>query len=131
MSRTLMSLVAAASLLIAAAPSAAAQADPSSVLQQLIAAFNRNDEAAILNLFTDDAVILGGPCGGAAPGNLCVGKPMLGEETRGGGPVQVQLTGTPRVSGEAGTVVPPRVENRFDPPPQAVSAGVNRQVEVG
>src|SRR5215210_2497572 len=86
MTRTLMSLLATVSFLVALAPTASAQADPISVLQQLLAAFNRNNEAAILSLFTDDAVVIGGPCGGA-PGNLCVGKTMLQESIRSGGPV--------------------------------------------
>ena len=129
MNRSLICVLAAASMLIAAAPSALAQGDPTSVLQQLITAFNRNDEAAVLALFTDDAVIIGGPCGGA-PGGLCVGKTMLQEAVHSGGSVQLQLSGTPQVIGE-GNVVTFRTEERFELPPQAVTAGVTRMVEVG
>ena len=123
--------LAALSIFVAAVPSVSAQADPTSVLQQLLAAFNRNDQAAILNLFTDDAVIIGGPCGGGAGGE-CVGKAMLQDAIRTGGPVQVQLTAdAPLVSGAGGNVATFRVQERFELPPQAVSAGVTRQVEVG
>jgi hypothetical protein len=122
------SLVAAVALALATTPSGAAQADPVTVLQQVNAAFNRNDQQAALAGFTDDTIVIGGPCGGA-PAGRCVGKQMLEQSVHAGGPVQVTML-DPQVIGD-GNVVTFRFEERFGWPPQATAMGVERFIEIG
>jgi hypothetical protein len=122
------SLGAAAALGVATAASGSAQADPVAVLQQVNAAFNRDDQPAALAGFADDAIVIGGPCGGA-PAGRCVGKQMLEQAVHAGGPVQVTMR-DPQVTGD-GNVVTFGFEERFGWPPQASAMGVERFIETG
>ena len=130
--RFLFAGVAVSTLLAASGAPAAAQTaqDPISVLEQFIASVNRNDPAQIqASFFTDDAIFIGGPCGDL-PSNTCVGKAQIQQEIASGGAVQVTLNPAPTLTGE-GNVVQLRTEERFDLPPQATSAGIQRYVETG
>lgn len=128
MKRALVSLFAATALLVGAvAPIAAqAQTDPAAVVQQLLTAVNRNDLAAQVALFTDDAILIGGPCREHA----CVGKSAIQRAftPEDGGGVQVRFAETPQVAGD---VVRFRLEERFPLPPGFQAPGVERLVEVG
>jgi hypothetical protein len=95
------------------------------VLQQLIVAVNRNDVDAMAALVTDDVVFIGGPCGGA-PGGVCVGKEQF-RQAAAEGPAQVTVSDVQ----VAGDTVRFRTEERFDLPPEAAAAGIQRFVEVG
>jgi len=114
-------------MFVAASP-ALAQTDPASVLQQLAGAFNRNDQTAAIAAFTDDAIVIGGPCGEES-GGTCFGKAQLEQAIRGSEPVQVTISDV-QVVGEGNTATF-RTEERFSFPPQAVAAGVHRFVELG
>jgi SnoaL-like domain len=122
------SMLAVVALLMIMVPSASAQTDPVSVLEEVNGAFNRGDASAALAGFTDDVIVIGGPCGGA-PGGKCVGKEMLREAIQAGGPAEVKLL-DPLVLGDR-DLVTFRFEERFGWPPQATAAGVQRFVEVG
>ena len=120
-------------LLSASAPIAGAQSvtppDPTPVLQQLVAGFNRNDRPAILSMFTDGAVVIGGPCGGA-PGGECVGRSQIAQTLDADtDPVNVTLTDL-HVGGD-GNVVTFRTHEVFELPAEAHAAGIQRMVETG
>lgn len=128
MKQSLLSLVGAAALLIAAVPAASAQADPLPVIQQLIAAVNGQDSAAVLAAFTDDAIVISGPCGDE-PSGLCVGKAQLKKALQTSDPARIALAGVPEVIGE-GNIVTFRLQEHFPIPPQAVAAGVRRNQDM-
>ena len=130
--RPLLAVAAGLALLAGSAIPAAAQTppDPVSVLQNLIASVDRNDPAPVqASYFAEDAVVLAGPCHDQ-PDQTCVGRAQIEQAIRTGGPVQVTLNPAPTLTGE-GNVVQFRVEERFDLPPQATAAGIQRYVEVG
>lgn len=109
---------------------AQSQSDPVAVVQRLVAAVNRNDVSAQLNTFTDDAVVIGGPCSGGPPANgLCVGQAQIRAALQDGGGVSVSLSNI-QVVGE-GNVVTFRAMEAFNLPPQVSAMGLHRQVEVG
>lgn len=95
------------------------------LLQQFADAFSRNDPEAAVAMVTDDVIFIAGPCG-EAPGGMCVGKDQFRMATEQGG-AQVSVTITELV----GDTVRFRTEERFDFPPEARAAGVERFVEVG
>src|SRR5690348_13669556 len=75
---------------VGAVTTAAAQTDPAAVLQQLVAAVNRNDVDAQVALVTDDVIFIGGPCG-EMPGGICVGKDQFRMASSSPDPVNVTL----------------------------------------
>ena len=104
--------------------------DPVTVLERFAASVSRNDPAAQqAAFFTDDAIFIGGPCGDL-PGNTCLGKAQIQQALSTGGPVTVTLNPAPTVTGQ-GNVVQLRTEERFELPPEAAAAGVQRYVETG
>lgn len=123
MTRPFFSVLAAAVLLAVTAMPTAAQTGPTAVLEQLLAAVNRNDVAAQVAMFTDDAIIIGGPCGSAP----CVGKSAIAA-TLEEGPVQIRFAAPPQVEGN---VVRFRLEERFPLPPEVQATGIQRNIENG
>lgn len=118
-------LALAAALVMVLSFPASAQTDPGLVLQQLVDAVNRDDVATQVALVSDDVIFIGGPCG-EAPGGVCVGKDQFRMAVEEGG-ARVTITSM-EVSGN---IVRFRVEERFDFPPEAAAAGVERFVELG
>lgn len=94
-----------------------------------MAAVDKNDQAAMLDSFTDDAIVIGGPCG-SSNSDMCVGKAQIQQALRTSSGVQVAFAEAPQVSGE-GNIVTFRTLEVFDLPPQATAAGLKRYVERG
>lgn len=109
--------------------SAQTQSEPIALLQQLAAAFTRDDRAAAIALFSDQAIVIGGPCVGPPAGGECVGRAQIERVIYAGDPVQVNFTNL-QVVGDGNTVTL-RAEEHFPLPPQAVAAGVSRMREIG
>jgi ketosteroid isomerase-like protein len=102
-------------------PMAAQQPDPAAVLQRLSEAISNGDLAAAMELFTDDAVFLGGPtCFPTA----CLGRAAIEREmtTEIAGHTQVMTTSL----GSDGNLVTGRSEIRED---ATHAAGVERITE--
>jgi hypothetical protein len=130
-----LSIAIALVALLSAVPASAQTAqttplDPAASLQRLVDAFSRGDETAIMSMFTDDAIVLNGPCGDQ-PGQACVGKAQLQQAVHNGGTVNVSLVDPPVVSGEGGNVVTFRTREVFDLPPQARAEGIQAYMERG
>jgi ketosteroid isomerase-like protein len=126
-------LVLGLTLLGASAPAVGAQttspSQPVAVVQQLADAFNRNDHAAAIGLFTPGAIVVGGPCGDTQGGE-CVGQSQIAETVNSNNdPIHVTLTDV-NVVGD-GNVVTFKTNEAFEFPPQATAAGIDRMVETG
>jgi hypothetical protein len=122
----------AAILAVFATEPAAAQSssgDPSAVIQQLVAAFSRGDRPAAIAIFSDNAIVIGGPCGGPPANGECIGRAMIDQAVRSGDPVHVSVYDV-QVVGDGNTVTFRTLE-QFQLPPQAAAAGVHRMVELG
>jgi hypothetical protein len=119
-------ILAAALFAIASAAPASAQSEPRDVFEQLLAAANRDDAAAAAALFTEQAVLVGGPCNGM-PNQTCRGRAMI-RQAFDENPARVTLRGAPEFSA---TGVQFALEERFELPPPLVEQGVDRYIEVG
>ena len=117
----------AVALALAAPAAAQSNQDPVNTLQLFAQSVNRNDPAAVqANFFTDDAVVVGGPCGNT-PEGACIGKPAILNSIQTGGAVNVSV----EVLSVSDNVLRIRVQERFDLPQEAIAAGVQRYVETG
>src|SRR5579872_6599635 len=133
MIRRALPLVLALGLVGMTAPAVAADTTPTPpaerVLQQLADAFSRNDHAAAIGMFTDGAIVVGGPCGGAGGGE-CVGRSQIAQSVNAShDPLSVSLVDM-NVSGD-GNVVTFKTNEVFPFGPEASAAGVQRMVESG
>jgi hypothetical protein len=131
----LVSLASALAALVTIVPASAqtvqtSPPDPTATLQRLLEAFSRGDEATIMSLFTDDAIMINGPCGDE-PGQTCVGKAQLQQAVHDSGKVSVSLAEPAVVSGADGNVLTFRTREVFDLPPEARAAGIQAYVERG
>jgi ketosteroid isomerase-like protein len=128
--RSLIATAVAAVAVMSSQPAAAqSQSDPAAVMQQVAAAFSRDDRTAAIAMFTDNAIVVGGPCGGAPANGECIGRAMLEQAIRNSDPVHVSLNDL-QVVGDGNTVTF-RTQEQFELPPQAAAAGVHRMVELG
>lgn len=118
-------------LAVSAAPAfAESQSDPVAALQSLVAAVNRGDIPGQLNMFTDNAIVIGGPCGGPPANGECVGQAQIRAALQqGGSDVNVGLSNI-QVVGDGNTVTF-RTTEAFPLPPEVTSMGIHRQVELG
>jgi hypothetical protein len=118
-------------LATSAAPTyAQSQSDSVATLQRLVAAVNRGDIPGQLAVFTGDAVVIGGPCGGPPANGECVGQTQIRAALEQGGTgVSVALSNI-QVLGDGNTVTF-RTTEAFPLPPEVTAAGIHRQVELG
>jgi hypothetical protein len=99
-------------------------------LRRLVDAVNRSDIPGQLSVFTDDAVVIGGPCGGPPANGECVGQTQIQAALQQGGTgVSVALSNI-QVVGDGNTVTF-RTTEAFPLPPEVTATGIHGQKELG